>query len=143
MSESLRDRLTRVGKTLGERESAHSDAMAAAKTKAEALHQTVSAALEGFRESVAAAGAGYLADVVVSSPRLDEKHVRAVEFDVVRGRYRAIVTVKSRGDVTLVGPFRVGKTEGPCKSFPFDAAEDIDSALGNFLEQFLEEATTP
>lgn len=143
MSDDLRTRLARVGQSLGERESTHSDAMAAASAKAEDLHKTVSAALDGFRESVVAAGAAHLADVVVSAPRLDEKHVRAVEFDVVRGRYRAIVTVKSRGDVTLVGPFRVGKTEGPCKSFPFDAVSDIDAALGDFLEQFLEDATTP
>ncbi|MEN8182314.1 MAG: hypothetical protein ABFS46_07245, partial [Myxococcota bacterium] len=60
-----------------------------------------------------------------------------------RGRHQAIVTVKSRGEVTLVGPFRSGKTEGPCRSFPYDAEEELHKALGDFLERFLEEAATP
>jgi hypothetical protein len=45
--------------------------------------------------------------------------------------------------VTLVGPFRTGKPEGPCKTFPWDAREELDAALGDFLERFLEEAATP
>src|SRR5256885_10926041 len=48
-------------------------------------------------------------------------------------------TAKSRGDVTFVGPFRSGKTEGPCKSFPIDAREEVSGALVSFLESFLEE----
>ena len=75
--------------------------------------------------------------------RLDEKHVRAIEFEVRRGRHAGVVTVKSRGDVTLVGPFRTGKTEGPCRTFPWDAKDDICNALGDFLLRFLEEAATP
>ncbi len=75
--------------------------------------------------------------------RIDDKHLRAVEFELSRGRYRAIVTAKSRGDVTFVGPFRAGKTEGPCKSFPIDAREEVSGALVSFLESFLAEAATP
>ena len=75
--------------------------------------------------------------------RVDDKHLRAVEFDLVRGRHKAIVTAKSRGEITLVGPFRIGKEEGPCLSFPFDAKDEIRSALASFLERFLEEAATP
>jgi hypothetical protein len=48
--------------------------------------------------------------------RTDDKHLRSVEFELSRGRYRAIVTAKSRGDVTFVGPFRTGKTEGPARA---------------------------
>jgi len=66
-----------------------------------------------------------------------------VEFELRRGRHRAIVTAKSRGEVTLVGPFRAGKVEGPCKSFPLEAQEELHLALGEFLEQFVEEAATP
>ena len=54
-----------------------------------------------------------------------------------------MVTVKSRGEATLVGPFHVGKTEGPCKSFPFAAEDELRKALGDFLERFLTEAATP
>ena len=59
------------------------------------------------------------------------------------GRSRAIVTVKSRGDVTLVGPFRDGKTEGPCRTFPVEAGAPLDEALVEFLEKFIEEAFRP
>jgi len=51
--------------------------------------------------------------------------------------------VKSKAEVTLVGPYRAGKAEGPCRTFPFSAADELDDALGDFLERFLEEATAP
>jgi len=51
--------------------------------------------------------------------------------------------VKCRGEVTLVGPFRLGKAEGPCRSFPIDADAEIERALGDFLCAFVEEATSP
>ncbi len=143
MGDELRERLSRVGQTLGRRESSHGDALEAARQKAVALHGHISDGLEAYRDAVTATGAGHLADVEISEPRLDDKHVRAVEFALARGRYRAIVTVKSKGEVTLVGPFRAGKTEGPCKSFPFDAEPELAAALGEFLEEFLEEAATP
>jgi hypothetical protein len=54
-----------------------------------------------------------------------------------------VVVVKARGEVTLVGPFRAGKAEGPCRSLPIDANAEIESALGEFLEKLAEEAATP
>ena len=98
--------------------------------------------IERFHESAARAGAPHLR-IEVGDLRLDDKHVRAVEFDLLRGRHRSIVTLKSRGEVTLVGPFHAGKTEGPCRTFPFSAEPELNEALGEFLEQFLEEASAP
>jgi hypothetical protein len=138
--QSLTDRLRELGRELAARELEHRDALEAARRQAESLRAQVALALEGWHEAVA--GAPQLA-VRVGEIRPDDKHVRAVEFDLTRGRHRAIVTVKSRGDVTLVGPFHAGKTEGPCKSFPFGADEEIRKALGDFLERFLTEAATP
>ena len=66
-----------------------------------------------------------------------------MQFALRRGRHAAIVTVKSRGEVTLVGPFRQGKDEGPCKTFALDATHEIDAALGDFLASFLQEAAAP
>jgi len=54
-----------------------------------------------------------------------------------------VITIKSKGEVTLVGPFRIGKKEGPCRSFPVAANEEINDALGDFLERFLQEAASP
>ena len=98
--------------------------------------------MERFHAGAAAAGAPQLR-IEVSPVRVDDKHLRSVEFELQRGRHRAIVTAKSRGEVTLVGPFRVGKVEGPCLSFPFDAEDEFSNALAGFLERFAEEAATP
>ena len=138
--QSLRDRLRELGRVLAAREAEHASALEAARSKAASLRAEVARALEGWQEAVA--GAPQLA-VRIGEVRPDDKHIRAVEFDLTRGRHRAIVTVKARGDVTLVGPFHAGKTEGPCKSFPFAADEEIRKALGDFLERFLTDAASP
>jgi hypothetical protein len=113
-----------------------------ARERAARLRRLVADALEGFEQAATQAGAPHL-KVELGTPRLDDKHVRAIEFDVRRGHHRAIVTVKSRGEVTLVGPFRVGKPEGPCLTFPWDAEQDLQRALASFLGDFIEEAANP
>ena len=138
----LRDRLAAAGTLLGAREATHRAGLDEAQHRCDALRELVLDSLDAFHAAAAAAGAPHLR-IDVTPVRLDEKHVRAIEFEVRRGRHAGVVTVKSRGDVTLVGPFRTGKTEGPCRTFPWDAKDDIESALGDFLLRFLEEAATP
>ena len=138
----LGDRMEELGQTLGEREAEHSGALDAAREKAEGLHRAVCDAFGRFHQAAEKAGAPHLR-IEVGPVRLDEKHVRSIEFDVARGRYRSVITVKSRGEVTLVGPFRRGGNEGPCRTFAIDADAEIESALGEVLERFLDEATTP
>jgi hypothetical protein len=142
MVQSLRDRMRALGQELAAREAEHRAALDEARQRAAGLRAEVAEALAGWREAVSAAAAPQLA-VALGELRPDDKHVRAVEFDLARGRHRAVVTVKARGEVTLVGPFHAGKTEGPCKSFPFAAEDEIRKALGDFLERFLAEASTP
>jgi hypothetical protein len=143
MSKSeLSERLGRLGAALGAREAEHRDAVAEAWRQAQTLRGEVADALAAFSSAAARAGAPQLA-VKLGDARTDDKHLRAVEFDLTRGRHRAIITVKSRGEVTLVGPFHVGKAEGPCKSFPYAAQDELHAALGDFLEKFLAEAATP
>jgi len=141
-SADLATRLAELGRALGEREAGHGKDLARARGCAEQLRATVSAALERFHAAAAEAGAPHLR-IALGDIRLDDKHLRAVEFDLTRGRHKAIVVAKSRGELTLVGPFKAGKAEGPCLSFPFDADDEIQRALGTFLERFLEEAATP
>ena len=138
----LGNRMAELGQTLGAREAEHSAVLDAARDKADSLRAVVCEAFGRFHSAAEAAGAGHLR-IEVGPTRLDEKHVRSIEFDVSRGRHRAIVTVKSRGEVTLVGPFRRGGNEGPCRTFPMDADAEIETALEEVLERFLEEATTP
>lgn len=146
MSESpdadLERRMAETGRRLGAREAEHSAALADARKCADALRERVAVALDAFNGAAAKAGAPQLR-ALLSRTRVDDKHVRSVEFSLQRGRHRAIVTVKSRGEVTLVGPFKAGKIEGPCRSFPMTAESEITAAFGDFLERFLEEASTP
>jgi hypothetical protein len=138
---SLNDRVEALARELAQRENKHVEAIERAHYKAAELHRQVAAVIDRFNV-VVGESVPYL-EVAVSSPRVDDKHLHAVEFDLERGRHRAIVTVKAKGEVTLVGPFRSGKTEGPCRSFAFSAEEDLADALGDFLESFLEAAAAP
>ena len=140
--QDLEARLAEVGRRLGEREASHASALGAARARADTLRAEVARALEAFHAGAAGAGAPQLR-VVLGDVRLDDKHARALQFDLGRGRCAGIVTVKSRGEVTLVGPFHRGKAEGPCLSFPFEAEGELRKALGDFLERFLEEAAQP
>jgi hypothetical protein len=135
-------RLEALGRQLGEREAEHAAGLAGARASADALRERVCAALERFHTAATAAGAPHLR-IEVSPVRVDDKHLRAVEFDLTRGRHRAIVVAKARGEVTLVGPFHAGKNEGPCRSFPVDATAELSEGLASFLERFAEEAATP
>ena len=141
-NEALRARLAAAGRALGQREAAHAAALAEARARSEALRQLALEALDAFHAAAGAAGAPHLR-LEVGPSHLDEKHVRAYEFAVRRGRHVGLVIAKSRGEVTLVGPFRAGKDEGPCQSFPFEASAAIERALGEFLERLVEAAATP
>jgi hypothetical protein len=138
---SLNDRIEALARDLARRESSHQEAIEKAQRKAAELHRQVEAAIARFN-AVVGLSIPYL-EVWVSAPRVDDKHLHAVEFNLERGRHRAIVTVKSKGEITLVGPFRSGKTEGPCRSFAFAAEAEFQDALAEFLERFLEEAAAP
>ena len=138
----LWQRLAELGRTIGAREASHRRDLEDARSRGEKLRALVLDAIERFHESAARAGAPHLR-IEVGDLRLDDKHVRAVEFDLLRGRHRAVVTLKGRGEVTLVGPFHAGKTEGPCRTFPFSAEPELNEALAEFLEQFLEAASAP
>ncbi len=139
---ALRSRLAALGTEIGTREAGHTESLARARETAQALHGAVVEAVDAFHDSVRAAGAPHL-QIEVSEPELDQKHVRAMEFEVRRGRTVGILTVKARGEVTLVGPFRRGKNEGPCRSIAVDDEAELQSALGEFLGQVVEEASAP
>lgn len=138
----LDERMTKLGRELGSREASHAATLDAARDKARELHAVLAEALSQFHHACSDAGSPHLR-VELGTPQLDAKHVRAVEFDLKRGRTRAIVVVKSRGDVTLVGPFLMGKTEGPCRSIDIDAETELLDALEDLTARFLEMAVQP
>ncbi len=138
----LESRLADQGRALAEREAKHADALVRARALADALHAEVARAIDAYHRETAEAPQLALA---LGDVKHDDKHLHAFEFDVRRGRVRVIVVVKSRGEATLVGPFHMGRDEGPCRRVPFsddDAVDDtLRDALGDLLESFLEEAT--
>ena len=141
-SDPLRARFLALGRALGAREAEHAEALGEAWHEARRLHGLVTDALDALHAALLEQGNAHLR-VLLSDPELDAKHVRAVQFELRRGRTIGLVSVKSRGDVTLVGPFRSGKTEGPCESLAWTDAPALESALEAFLERFLEQAMTP
>jgi hypothetical protein len=138
----LGERLEALGRELGERESSFAENLGRARGRADELRAEVADALVRFHAAAEKAGAPHLV-IDVSPVRVDDKHVRSCEFELSRGRHRAVVTVKSRGEVTLVCPFRAGKAEGPCRSFPLAASPEFESAFEAFLAAFIEDAATP
>ena len=137
----LKDRIETLAREVASREAAHLESMAIARAKAVAIHDRVDEALRLFNEIVGES-VPYLR-IETSPPRVDDKHLHAVEFELLRGRHRAVVTVKSKGEITFVGPFRAGKKEGPCRTFPIDDDEEIEANLVDFLERFIEAAASP
>ena len=138
----LGERLEALGRELGEREAAFAEGLQEARARAEELRTDVADALTRFHAAAEKAGARHLS-MSVSAVRLDDKHVRSCEFELSRGHHRAIVTVKSCGEVTLVGPFQAGKEEGPCRSFPLAPSDEFAAAFEDFLASFVEDAATP
>ena len=137
----LEERIDDFAAALRRREAGHAEDVAGARLKAQEVHRIISNAIARFNAAIEAELPALR--IEVSAPRLDDKHVHAVEFNLSRGRHRAIVTTKSKGEITLVGPFKAGKNEGPCRTFPFSEDEELKDALGDFIERFLEEATAP
>ena len=139
---SLGERLEELGRQLGEREARHADALAQARARAEELRGAVAGALARFLDAAHKSGAPHI-QIDVSGVRLDDKHLHAFEFELGRGQHRAIVTVKSRAEVTLVGPFRTGKVEGPCRSFPLEHSDEFADSLADFMSAFVDQAASP
>ena len=105
------------------------------------LRELAFQAVEAFRERAAELGAPYLGNVEVSAVEPDEKHVDCVQFRVSRGRTEllCIAIASAGGKVRLVGPFKRGKTEGPCADAPLRGPE-VEHALEDRVERLLREA---
>jgi hypothetical protein len=138
----LDERLEELGRLLGKREAPHAEALELARARAEELRADVARALAAFLDAASAMGAPHM-DSEVSAVRVDDKHLHAFQFELRRGHHRAIVTVKSRPEVTLVGPFRIGKAEGPCRSFPLEHSDEFADSLADFMSAFVDQAASP
>ena len=99
----------------------------------ESVRETLGTSVRTFVETARAAGAEHLAHVEVGPVEPDEKHVDCLQVKVRRGRWEIVCVGKTRGVVTVVGPYRRGKPEQPCRDHAF-GAEAIDGAQDVLLE---------
>lgn len=108
---------------------------------ARTLRELAFQAVEAFRERAAELGAPYLGNVEVSGVEPDEKHVDCVQFRISRGRTEllCIAIAAGEGKMRLVGPFKRGKSEGPCADAPLSGPE-VERALEDRIERLLREA---
>jgi hypothetical protein len=130
--EELARELTRRDRELAEFLPRAHDALAA-------LRECAQGHVAAFVATVRRGGAPHLAELVVGPVEADEKHVDCVQFKVQRGRWEIVCVAKPRGVVTLVGPYRRGKAEQPCRDYPLpsEAAED---GLEELLLQLIRQA---
>ena len=104
------------------------------------LREEAHAAVEAFRGVLLARGAGHLARIEVGPVEPDEKHVDCVQFRIARGRWQALYVGKAAGKATLVGPFKLGHSEQPCRDFPLRGPE-VERGLEDLLLTLIEKAS--
>ena len=75
--------MQKLGRAIGEREGAHRAALESAERLADELQRRVARALEVFHAAASSAGAPHLRSEV-SAPRVDAKHLRAVEMNYAK-----------------------------------------------------------
>jgi hypothetical protein len=134
------ERFEKLAETLARRDEELGAGLEEAREAAERLRGLADAAVEGFRRAARARGAPHLAHLEVGGVEPDEKHVDCVQFGVRRGRWEALCVAKASGKVTLVGPFKRGKTEKPCLDVPLHGAQ-TESALDDLLLRLIEQAS--
>jgi hypothetical protein len=138
---ALHARLSTLGRELGEREAEHGEGLERARKCVEAC-ATRSLGARGFPPGAASAGAPHLR-IELSPVRTDDKHLRSVEFELWRGRYRAIVTRRAAATSPSWARSAPGRPRGPARASRSTRADEVSGALVSFLESFLEEAATP
>lgn len=118
--------------------------LAGARAAAEELRAQAQACVQAFLSRAELLGAEQLGAVCVSPVGPDQKHVDCVQFSIERGRDVLLcvaIATSEGGKVRLVGPFKRGKTEGPCGDFPLRGAE-LERGLEQRLLDLLRQASS-
>ncbi|MFQ5701124.1 MAG: hypothetical protein ACE5HU_04705 [Acidobacteriota bacterium] len=129
------DRIESLARDLAARDRDRITARRRAADRAQALHDVTVTAIGRFAEAVRRGGAGHLDLLRVDPVEPDDKSVRAFQFAVRRGRFQALVICKDRDEVMLVGPFKRGRTEEPCRTLHLAGDGDHTTAVEQALEQ--------
>jgi hypothetical protein len=135
-----RERFVRLAEELAARDRLLVSRLEEVREAAVRLREVAAEAVDAFRRTVHAEGAQHLADVEVSSVEPDEKHVDCVQVRIQRGRWEALVVAKAGGKVTLVGPFRRGKTEQPCRDFEL-SGKQVEEGVEGLVDALIRQAS--
>ena len=135
----MSDPLLELAERLSARDRDLGPGLARAQVAAERLRVHASAAIGRFRSAVQRSGAEHLAHIEIGPVEPDDKHVDCLQCRVRRGRHEAVLVIKASGKVTLVGPFRSGKTEKPCTDFSPEGPE-VEAGVVDLLTRLLEQA---
>jgi hypothetical protein len=119
---------------LGARDRDLAEPLRVARAELDRLRQSACEHVAAFVAAVQRAGAPHLAQVSVGPVEPDEKHVDCWQFKVQRGRWEIVCVAKPRGVVTLVGPYRSGKPEHPCRDYPLPS----EAAQGGLVDLLLD-----
>ncbi|MFQ5513879.1 MAG: hypothetical protein ACE5FG_05525 [Myxococcota bacterium] len=137
------ERFVELAAELAERDRELPSRLAGVREGATALHAIARSALEHFQEELRKRGAEHLASFAIGPVEPDEKHVDCLQFRVSRGRWEILCVAKAREEgpkVTLVGPFRRGKPEKPCRDFPL-RSDEVERGLEDVLVELIRQAT--
>lgn len=137
------NRFRELAGELAARDAGLDAALGEVRTAASGLRARAAEAVETFRCAAIAHGAGHLAGIEVGPLEPDDKHVDCLQFRVARGRWQALCVAKARAEgpkVTLVGPFKRGKPEKPCRDFAL-RGPDVERGLDDLLERLIREAS--
>jgi hypothetical protein len=116
--------------------------LALIREPAEQLRLQAERAVDAFRARARVLGAEHLTHVTVSRLEPDQKHVNCLQFSIERGRHTLLCVAIANADggkIRLVGPFRSGKTEGPCAEHP-PCGPEVEAALEQRILDLLREA---
>ena len=134
------DRFEALARELAERDHELPAQLAATAAPAERLHAHARACVEAFRRAARSRGAEHLTGIRVGPLEPDDKHIDCLQFRIERGRWGAVCVAKAKGTVTLVGPFKRGQAERPCRDHPL-ASEAARDGLEDLLLALLRSAS--
>ena len=134
------DRFEALAHELAERDRELPAQLAAAAPHAERLHLHALTCVETFRRAARERGADHLVEIRIGPVEPDDKHVDCLQFRIERGRWVAVCVAKANGTVTLVGPFKQGKPEEPCRDHAL-ASEAAREGLEDLLLALLRSAS--
>ena len=136
------ERFEKLARELALRDRDLSESLRDAGAAAEERRTHALACIDAFAAAARAEGAEHLTDVAVGPLGTDAKHVDCASFTVARGRWKSVCVAKAapKAKVTLVGPFKKGQPEKPCRDVPL-RGEETRAGLEELLLALLEQGS--